>query len=203
MNEGGSENATETLAVHDSTAAAVVVPLGAGGPGIGRRAARPPRPKNRRIRRARDDARRGTPPRAARPGRYRADQREMPRRATCKLDSGFRSGFALRGALAAQISRFCRNCRPHARARHRQDRKSTRLNSSHGYISYAVFCLKKKTRPALGSPAPPCTPYDPPPEAPSLTSHATRLCALLTRFNPYGAQHHSVRCIPPVHTRLS
>src|SRR5687768_17795022 len=42
-----------------------------------------------------------------------------------------------------------------ARARHRRrhgarlellqpDRKSTRLNSSHGYISYAVFCLKKK-----------------------------------------------------------
>src|SRR2546429_3462859 len=28
--------------------------------------------------------------------------------------------------------------------RRRQDRKSTRLNSSHGYISYAVFCLKKK-----------------------------------------------------------
>src|SRR2546422_6383415 len=27
---------------------------------------------------------------------------------------------------------------------HRRDRKSTRLNSSHGYISYAVFCLKKK-----------------------------------------------------------
>src|SRR3989475_1825139 len=26
------------------------------------------------------------------------------------------------------------------------DRKSTRLNSSHGYISYAVFCLKKKER---------------------------------------------------------
>src|SRR5205809_5167449 len=26
------------------------------------------------------------------------------------------------------------------------DRKSTRLNSSHGYISYAVFCLKKKIR---------------------------------------------------------
>src|SRR5256884_6588710 len=33
------------------------------------------------------------------------------------------------------------------RSRHadeRGDRKSTRLNSSHGYISYAVFCLKKK-----------------------------------------------------------
>src|SRR3989449_5045127 len=27
------------------------------------------------------------------------------------------------------------------------DRKSTRLNSSHGYISYAVFCLKKKNQP--------------------------------------------------------
>src|SRR5687768_17748248 len=27
-----------------------------------------------------------------------------------------------------------------------RDRKSTRLNSSHGYISYAVFCLKKKTQ---------------------------------------------------------
>src|SRR5689334_24027018 len=29
--------------------------------------------------------------------------------------------------------------------RRRQDRKSTRLNSSHSSISYAVFCLKKKT----------------------------------------------------------
>src|SRR2546429_3549473 len=41
-----------------------------------------------------------------------------------------------------------------------QDRKSTRLNSSHGYISYAVFCLKKKnthqradTLPATATPA--------------------------------------------------
>src|SRR2546430_11257674 len=30
---------------------------------------------------------------------------------------------------------------------HRLDRKSTRLNSSHSQISYAVFCLKKKTHP--------------------------------------------------------
>src|SRR2546422_4655457 len=30
--------------------------------------------------------------------------------------------------------------------RHHSDRKSTRLNSSHGYISYAVFCLKKKKK---------------------------------------------------------
>src|SRR2546422_8313938 len=39
----------------------------------------------------------------------------------------------------------------HARRDPRQivptrDRKSTRLNSSHGYISYAVFCLKKKKK---------------------------------------------------------
>src|SRR2546429_6134590 len=41
-----------------------------------------------------------------------------------------------------------------------RDRKSTRLNSSHGYISYAVFCLKKKTdrrSSHASSPAPPAT----------------------------------------------
>src|SRR2546422_3931532 len=32
----------------------------------------------------------------------------------------------------------------HLGAMNEGDRKSTRLNSSHGYISYAVFCLKKK-----------------------------------------------------------
>src|SRR2546429_6483530 len=32
----------------------------------------------------------------------------------------------------------------HTFHRSHRDRKSTRLNSSHGYISYAVFCLKKK-----------------------------------------------------------
>src|SRR2546429_2555307 len=37
---------------------------------------------------------------------------------------------------AVAISRF-------GRVPCRRDRKSTRLNSSHGYISYAVFCLKK------------------------------------------------------------
>src|SRR2546422_3846826 len=41
----------------------------------------------------------------------------------------------------------------------REDRKSTRLNSSHGYISYAVFCLKKKkqqsTAPTTRKHAPP------------------------------------------------
>src|SRR2546429_4373625 len=36
--------------------------------------------------------------------------------------------------------------RPHRVRHRRRDRKSTRLNSSHGYISYAVFCLKKKKK---------------------------------------------------------
>src|SRR5690348_17821520 len=43
-----------------------------------------------------------------------------------------------------------------------QDRKSTRLNSSHPSISYAVFCLKKKT---LGHNSP-TQPLDLPPQAP-------------------------------------
>src|SRR2546430_13166144 len=53
-------------------------------------------------------------------------------------------------AGAARTSTFLLHCRGrHARksARaHCQDRKSTRLNSSHSQISYAVFCLKKKTK---------------------------------------------------------
>src|SRR5687768_7096264 len=46
------------------------------------------------------------------------------------------------------------------------DRKSTRLNSSHGYISYAVFCLKKKTkkqhptRSRFAAHAPPTNPHE-------------------------------------------
>src|SRR2546422_2071569 len=35
-----------------------------------------------------------------------------------------------------------------------RDRKSTRLNSSHGYISYAVFCLKKKKKSLQVAPEP-------------------------------------------------
>src|SRR2546429_6484175 len=44
-----------------------------------------------------------------------------------------------RGRYAAYLHRDRVNGVVRAR-----DRKSTRLNSSHGYISYAVFCLKKK-----------------------------------------------------------
>src|SRR2546429_3387337 len=43
---------------------------------------------------------------------------------------------------------------PLRRESRRVDRKSTRLNSSHGYISYAVFCLKKK-KISEASPEPP------------------------------------------------
>src|SRR2546430_13718591 len=41
--------------------------------------------------------------------------------------------------------RFPRRGKTLSYARSRGDRKSTRLNSSHSQISYAVFCLKKKT----------------------------------------------------------
>src|SRR2546429_6002748 len=44
--------------------------------------------------------------------------------------------FAFRGLRVARDARRRREAT-------RRDRKSTRLNSSHGYISYAVFCLKK------------------------------------------------------------
>src|SRR5438067_4141299 len=119
MNEGGSEYATGTLAVHDSTAAAVVVSLGTGGPGTGRRAARPPRTKNRGICRKRDGTGRSAAAGATRPRPYRAGQREMPRRATGKRDSGLRSGFALWSAHIAQISWLHGSRYPDARAWHR------------------------------------------------------------------------------------
>src|SRR2546422_11285850 len=46
-------------------------------------------------------------------------------------------------ARARREQRAAPGLRPGRRPADR-DRKSTRLNSSHGYISYAVFCLKKK-----------------------------------------------------------
>src|SRR3712207_7119107 len=48
-----------------------------------------------------------------------------------------RAGAAVRGDPRARVARG-------ADLAPRQDRKSTRLNSSHANISYAVFCLKKK-----------------------------------------------------------
>src|SRR6266853_4750246 len=53
---------------------------------------------------------------------------------------------------AASVSRMCgwatRNSQPACR----RDRKSTRLNSSHSQISYAVFCLNKKKNKTKGKP---------------------------------------------------
>src|SRR5256885_8487825 len=68
-----------------------------------------------------------------------------------------------------------RSCTPSTRMRpitHSQDRKSTRLNSSHLVISYAVFCLKKKNNPTLQTPPPHFQGYvhSPSPQSP-LYSH--------------------------------
>src|SRR5687768_18044175 len=57
-----------------------------------------------------------------------------PRRGTPDADGE-------RAAVGRRRDQFVQVLRPG------QDRKSTRLNSSHGYISYAVFCLKKKIHP--------------------------------------------------------
>src|SRR2546422_8331733 len=57
---------------------------------------------------------------------------------------------SLHDALPISKIHSCNVLQVRAEARHlwqfEADRKSTRLNSSHGYISYAVFCLKKKKK---------------------------------------------------------
>src|SRR5687768_17875078 len=65
--------------------------------------------------------------------------RRPPRSTLFPYTTLFRSAFAL--ALSGSSGRAPGQRRD--RDVHR-DRKSTRLNSSHGYISYAVFCLKKE-----------------------------------------------------------
>src|SRR3712207_6882569 len=50
----------------------------------------------------------------------------------------------LAGAAGVQASATAASAQTPTPRRHRLDRKSTRLNSSHANISYAVFCLKKK-----------------------------------------------------------
>src|SRR3712207_7830325 len=56
-----------------------------------------------------------------------------------RLSTGLRSPLSMRSARSFHVSD------QHHPFVGRQDRKSTRLNSSHANISYAVFCLKKKT----------------------------------------------------------
>src|SRR2546428_4937715 len=53
---------------------------------------------------------------------------------------------ALAGGLAAAVANLDAQNIEQRAARLRADRKSTRLNSSHDQISYAVFCLKKKKK---------------------------------------------------------
>src|SRR5687768_18293927 len=55
-------------------------------------------------------------------------------------------GSVARARGGAARGRYAGDGSDSACAQRDQDRKSTRLNSSHGYISYAVFCLKKKNR---------------------------------------------------------
>src|SRR2546422_3427903 len=56
-----------------------------------------------------------------------------------------RSGVTTRNRDSNVIASGSSKAKPNVR-RNFTDRKSTRLNSSHGYISYAVFCLKKKKK---------------------------------------------------------
>src|SRR5687768_18195167 len=62
----------------------------------------------------------------------------IPGRQELRKETSFGSGREVEDPQARHPSRFARWVR--------KDRKSTRLNSSHGYISYAVFCLKKKKK---------------------------------------------------------
>src|SRR5947208_4487030 len=78
----------------------------------------------------------------------------LRRRGSGHRDAGQRDHFAVPGPLGQAAPRLVERerCRAldeevdHVTNRRESDRKSTRLNSSHQIISYAVFCLKKKTR---------------------------------------------------------
>src|SRR5437764_13493798 len=65
---------------------------------------------------------------------YGANLRAVAERIASAIGYDFR-----RGRLDVAYNAFCMNLS-------REDRKSTRLNSSHRCISYAVFCLKKKKK---------------------------------------------------------
>src|SRR2546430_5622218 len=76
--------------------------------------------------------------------------RRPPRSTLFPYTTLFRSVLATRSGAAARIkARALRLNRLHGLspfASEERDRKSTRLNSSHSQISYAVFCLKKKKK---------------------------------------------------------
>src|SRR2546421_5145296 len=72
--------------------------------------------------------------------------RRPPRSTLFPYTTLFRSSLAGLLGNASTIHKliFCRETVAPSGSFFRQDRKSTRLNSSHDQISYAVFCLKKK-----------------------------------------------------------
>src|SRR5687768_17700236 len=70
--------------------------------------------------------------------------RRPPRSTLFPYTTLFRSTQALLGWRKAPFSSPSLKVARKFASPQRVDRKSTRLNSSHGYISYAVFCLKKK-----------------------------------------------------------
>src|SRR2546430_11982525 len=61
-----------------------------------------------------------------------------------------------RPCAGTRLSACAVHQRSAAGGHHRRDRKSTRLNSSHSQISYAVFCLKKKKKKQLSTCYPMC-----------------------------------------------
>src|SRR2546422_6186690 len=67
--------------------------------------------------------------------------RRPPRSTLFPYTTLFRSAYV---ATRSRDPRLREAAQRGVHARESEDRKSTRLNSSHGYISYAVFCLKKK-----------------------------------------------------------
>src|SRR2546422_7911826 len=72
--------------------------------------------------------------------------RRPPRSTLFPYTTLFRSDNALPARRFSMLRFPVRASLPPRVERKLRDRKSTRLNSSHGYISYAVFCLKKKKK---------------------------------------------------------
>src|SRR2546430_8663063 len=86
--------------------------------------------------------------------------RRPPRSTLFPYTTLFRSGISARGDVGAELQVDGVGIEVDPLDDVLRDRKSTRLNSSHSQISYAVFCLKKKgkpsraARPVHGSPRP-------------------------------------------------
>src|SRR3712207_7457229 len=81
-----------------------------------------------------------------------ADRVGVEQGVPCLLDAGS-FGWRTADGFAEHVVRRART-RVHGPIHiHSGDRKSTRLNSSHANISYAVFCLKKKTEQPLSEPS--------------------------------------------------